>query len=72
MIANLIQVIYNMADTYWVGKLENSTDAIAAVTVTFFSVVFVLVSLAAGLGIGSATLAAQYYGQESIKKRLMK
>ncbi len=67
MIANLIQVIYNMADTYWVGKLENSTDAIAAVTVTF-SVVFVLVSLAAGLGIGSATLAAQYYGAREYKK----
>lgn len=67
MIANLIQVVYNMADTYWVGKLENSTDAIAAVTVTF-SVVFVLVSLAAGLGIGSATLAAQYYGAKEYKK----
>ena len=45
MIGNLIQVIYNMADTYWVGKLNNSTQAIGAVTITF-SVVFVLVSLA--------------------------
>ncbi|GKX29755.1 MATE family efflux transporter [Vallitalea longa] len=67
MIGNLIQVIYNMTDTYFVGQLENSTDAIAAVTVTF-SVVFVLVSLAAGLGIGSATLAAQYYGAREYKK----
>lgn len=67
MIGNLIQVIYNMTDTYWVGKLDNSTEAIAAVTITF-SVVFVLVSLAAGLGIGSATLAAQYYGAGEYKK----
>lgn len=67
MIGNLIQVIYNMADTYWVGKLENSTEAIGAVTVTF-SVIFVLVSLAAGLGIGSATLSAQYYGAEQYEK----
>ncbi|MCT4688772.1 MATE family efflux transporter [Vallitalea sp.] len=67
MIGNLIQVIYNMTDTYWVGKLDNSTEAIAAVTITF-SVVFVLVSLAAGLGIGSATLAAQYYGAREYKK----
>ncbi|GMQ59182.1 MATE family efflux transporter [Vallitalea sediminicola] len=67
MIGNLIQVIYNMTDTYWVGKLDNSTEAIAAVTITF-SVVFVLVSLAAGLGIGSATLASQYYGAREYKK----
>lgn len=67
MIGNLIQVVYNMTDTYFVGQLENSTDALAAVTVTF-SVVFVLVSLAAGLAIGSATLASQYYGAREYKK----
>ncbi len=67
MINNLFQVFYNMADTFWVGRLENSTEALAAVTVTF-SVVFLLVSLAAGLGVGSATLAAQYYGAGEYKK----
>lgn len=67
MIGNLIQVAYNMADTYWVGKLENSTEAIAAVTISF-SVIIVLISLAAGLGVGSATLAAQYYGAKEIDK----
>lgn len=67
MIGNLIQVIYNMTDTYFVGQLENSTDAIAAVTVTF-SIVFVLVSLASGLAIGASILVAQYYGARELKK----
>lgn len=66
MIANLIQVVYNLADTFWVGKLNDSTEAIAAVTVSF-SIIFVLISLAGGLAVATGTLTAQYYGAQEYR-----
>ncbi len=42
IVINLIQVIYNLTDTFWVGQLEDSANAIAAVS-TSFSIVFVVV-----------------------------
>ena len=42
-VTNIINVFYNIADTFFVGQLENSAAAISAVTLTF-SVVFLLVA----------------------------
>lgn len=67
MLANLMNVFYNFTDTFWVGRLENSSEAIAAVTVSF-TVVFVLVSLAIGLAVAASTLASQYYGAKQYKR----
>lgn len=67
IITNLLQVLYNIADTFWVGKLENSSTAIGAITVSF-TIIFVLISLAIGLTIGTTTLTAQFYGAKNYKK----
>ena len=66
IIINLIQVIYNLTDTFWVGQLEDSANAIAAVS-TSFSIVFVVVSLAIGLNVATTALVAMYYGAKDQK-----
>ncbi|MBN2559210.1 MAG: MATE family efflux transporter [Clostridia bacterium] len=60
-ISNLANVFYNIADTFFVGQLENSAQAISAVTVSF-NVVFLLVAFAIGISTATTTLISQYYG----------
>ena len=66
IIINLVQVIYNLTDTFWVGLLEDSANAIAAVSMSF-SIVFVVVSLAIGLNVATAALVSMYYGAKDQK-----
>jgi len=60
-VTSLINVFYNIADTFFVGQLENSKEAIAAVSLTF-SVVFLLVAFAIGISTATTTLISQFYG----------
>ncbi|MCF8002242.1 MAG: MATE family efflux transporter [Halanaerobiales bacterium] len=59
MIGNTMQVVYNLADTFWLGKL--GAEAVAALSVGF-PLVFLMVSIGAGLTIAGTTLVAQYMG----------
>ena len=59
MITNGMQVLYNIADTFWVGKI--SAQAVAAISVSF-PVVFLFISMGAGINISGTTLVAQYTG----------
>lgn len=59
VIAQFLQTIYNVVDTFWVGRL--GPDAVAAVTLSFPPLI-VLFSLAAGLTIAGTSLVAQYTG----------
>jgi putative MATE family efflux protein len=56
---NLLQVGYNLADTFWVGRLGQP-----AVTALSFSwaIVFLLISLAAGFTVAGTVLVAQNKG----------
>jgi putative MATE family efflux protein len=56
---NLLQVGYNLADTFWVGRLGQ-----AAVSALSFSwaIVFVVISLAAGFTVAGTVLVAQNKG----------
>jgi len=56
---NLMQVGYNLADTFWVGRLGQ-----AAVTALSFSwaIVFLIISLAAGFTVAGTVLVAQNKG----------
>jgi putative MATE family efflux protein len=56
---NLLQVGYNLADTFWVGRLGQ-----AAVTALSFSwaIVFLIISLAAGFTVAGTVLVAQNKG----------
>ena len=61
VITNLLQVTYNLADTFWLGQY--STVALAAITFGF-PLVFLLISLGLGLSVAGSVLVAQYTGAE--------
>lgn len=57
--ANVLQTVYQLIDTFWVGRL--GAAAVAAVSVSF-PVLFVMIALGGGLSIAGAILVAQHYG----------
>jgi putative MATE family efflux protein len=58
----LLQVAYNVADTFWLGRL--SADAVGAMSIGF-PVIFLLISIAGGFTAAGAILVAQYTGADS-------
>lgn len=61
MVGNTMQVLYNLADTFWVGKL--GADSVAALSVGF-PLIFLLISIGNGMTIAGTTLVAQYTGSD--------
>lgn len=59
VVTNLMQVAYNLADTFWLGQY--STEALAAITFAF-PMVFLLISLGMGLSVAGSVLVAQHTG----------
>jgi len=59
IIGNLLQTLYNLTDTFWVGRL--GAEAVAAVSLSF-PVIFFVTGLSGGIGIAGAALVAQYKG----------
>jgi putative MATE family efflux protein len=59
MISSLLQTLYNLADSFWLGKLGKS--ALVAPTVTM-QISFLAFAFAMGLGLGGSTLVSQYKG----------
>lgn len=60
MFSNMLQTAYQLIDTFWVGRL--GSDAVAAVSFSF-PIVFLLISLGAGLAIAGSILVAQNAGK---------
>ncbi|PIN79028.1 MATE family efflux transporter, partial [Candidatus Woesearchaeota archaeon CG10_big_fil_rev_8_21_14_0_10_33_12] len=60
MISNFLQSTYNITDTFWVGRL--GSYAIAAVTISF-PIVFLIISLSMGVGVGGSILIAHAVGK---------
>jgi putative MATE family efflux protein len=58
-VANILQAAYQMIDAFWVGRLGGV--AVAAVSVTT-PVMFLTISMGAGLAVAGSTLIAQYFG----------
>lgn len=58
---NILQTAYQLTDTFWVGRL--GTDAVAAVSISF-PIIFFIISLGIGLGIAGTILVAQYAGKQ--------
>ncbi|TDX44380.1 putative MATE family efflux protein [Halanaerobium congolense] len=64
MIGNTMQVVYNLADTFWLGKL--GADSVAALSVGF-PLVFLMISIGGGITVAGTTLVAQYMGSDNQK-----
>ena len=58
--ANLLQVGYQVTDTFWVGRL--SAQALAAVSICF-PINFLMIAIGGGLPIAGTVLIAQYKGR---------
>lgn len=65
VITNLLQVGYNLADTFWLGRY--STDALAAISLGF-PLVYLFISLGLGLTVAGSVLVAQYTGAEKTER----
>lgn len=63
---NVLQQMYNMVDSWVVGRFTGDT-ALAAVGIAF-PVIFLFVSLFIGLGIGSTVVIAQFYGAKEMAR----
>jgi len=61
MLNNLVQTIYNLTDTFFVSKL--GTSQLAAMQFTW-PLIFLITSLAGGLGIAATALISQYIGED--------
>ncbi|UCD91963.1 MAG: MATE family efflux transporter, partial [Methanobacteriota archaeon] len=59
MLTHFFQIAYNLTDTFWLGKL--GMNEVAAPTMAW-PMVFLLISLAGGLGVAGVALVSQYAG----------
>src|SRR5690606_2327456 len=59
-LANVLQTVYQLTDTFWVGRL--GTDAVAAVSFSF-PVLFLLIAIGGGVTIAGTILVAQHEGR---------
>nr|WP_305794399.1 MATE family efflux transporter [Halomarina rubra] len=59
VLAQLLQVGYNLADTFWVGRLGQ--EAVSALSYSF-PIVFLMISVAGGFTVAGTVLVAQHKG----------
>src|SRR5690606_1518844 len=59
IIANVLQTMYQLVDTFWLGRL--SANAVASVSLSF-PILFLVVSLGGGLTLAGTVLVAQHKG----------
>lgn len=65
MFNNLIQTLYSLVDTYWVSKIGDVQ--VAAITFDW-PVIYLLISIGAGINIACTALISQYTGADNIKE----
>ncbi len=63
MVTTILQVLYNLADTFWLGHLpkEESGAAVAGLQISW-PIVFLLISFVAGFAAAGVALISQYTG----------
>ena len=64
ILANILQVTYNLTDAFWVGRLGEKAVASIALSAP---IIFLLVSLGIGLSVAGSILIAQYFGAKNEK-----
>lgn len=65
MISIFFYTLYNLVDAFWVSKI--SAEAVAAVSVSQISL-FIMMSLAMGLMVGSGVIMAMHIGANNLKE----
>jgi len=65
VLTNLLQVAYNLADTFWVGRLGST--AVSAISFSW-AIVFLIITLAAGFTVAGTVLVAQNKGAGNLDR----
>ncbi|WP_458209261.1 MATE family efflux transporter [Haladaptatus sp. NG-SE-30] len=65
VLTNMLQVAYNLADTFWVGRLGQ--DAVSALSFSW-ALVFFFITLAAGFTVAGTVLVAQNKGAGNLDR----
>ncbi|WP_144902830.1 MATE family efflux transporter [Halobellus captivus] len=65
VLTNLLQVAYNLADTFWVGRLGGA--AVSAISFSW-AIVFLIITLAAGFTVAGTVLVAQNKGAGNLDR----
>lgn len=61
MLGMLVHFLYNVTDTYWVGKLPDARFPVAAIQ-TVWPLIWFLASFGHGFGVAGVSLVSQYMG----------
>lgn len=64
IMANILQTAYQLIDTFWLGRL--GANAVAAVSISF-PILFLVLSLGAGLTLAGTVIVSQYKGANDSK-----
>ncbi len=59
MMGELMQLAYNLADTFWLGRL--GTEELAAISFSF-PIIFIVISVAGGFSLSGSALVSQHTG----------
>jgi len=73
MLSNFMQTFYNLADTFWLGKLAENAKAAVSTAGIAFPIVFTLASFGFGFGIAGTALISRFKGAvqpEKIKETI--
>ena len=62
--SNIMQTVYQLIDTFWVGKLGK--NAVATISISY-PILFLLLSTGIGIAIAGTILVAQYCGKKDLK-----
>ncbi|WP_121742939.1 MATE family efflux transporter [Natronorubrum halophilum] len=62
VLTQLLQVAYNVADTFWVGRV--GSDAVAAISFAF-PIIFLVISVGGGFTVAGTILIAQHKGADN-------
>jgi Na+-driven multidrug efflux pump len=65
-LATFVQTLYNLADTFWLGKLGR--NALSAPIISFH-ILFFIISIAIGFSMAGTSLVAQYTGAKQPERQ---
>ncbi len=70
MVATFLRTLYNLIDTFWLGRIPNPEIAEYSVTAVGqgWTVVFMMMSIEMGFGIAALALISQYTGQKNFEE----
>ncbi|MFW6305251.1 MAG: MATE family efflux transporter [Candidatus Saliniplasma sp.] len=70
MVATFLRTLYNLIDTFWLGRITDPQIAEYSVTAVGqgWTVVFMMMSIEMGFGIAALALISQYTGQKNYKE----